>query len=83
MSASWDHSVRLWDVETATATETFNHNKAIHCVGAAAGGQGLVAFGGAERALRVCGSDCGWCDSQKPSRCACLLFFVFSCHETI
>ncbi|PRW33193.1 ribosome biogenesis WDR12-like protein [Chlorella sorokiniana] len=53
VSASWDHSVRLWDVEAATATDTFNHNKAVHCVGAAPGGAGLVAFGGAERALRV------------------------------
>lgn len=40
-------------------TETLNHNKAVYCVAAAhsgsssGGGAGLVAFGGAERALRV------------------------------
>jgi ribosome biogenesis protein YTM1 len=37
-------------------TETLNHNKAVYCVAAAAAGsrgRGLVAFGGAERALRV------------------------------
>lgn len=62
VSASWDHSVRLWDVEAGAASETFNHNKAVHCVGAAPGGQGLVAFGGAERALRVraLGAGAGW-----------------------
>ena len=52
-SASWDHSVRLWDVETAAASDTHHHNKAVHCVAAAPGGAGLVAFGGAEKALRV------------------------------
>ncbi|EFN51158.1 hypothetical protein CHLNCDRAFT_141384 [Chlorella variabilis] len=52
-SASWEHSVRLWDVETAAASDTHHHNKAVHCVAAAPGGAGLVAFGGAEKALRV------------------------------
>ena len=53
-SASWDHSVRLWDVETGTNTDTLNHNKAVHAVAAAPSGSGgLVAFGGAERAVRL------------------------------
>ncbi len=45
--------MRLWDVGAAACTDTFNHNKAVYCVAAAPGGDGLVAFGGAEKALRV------------------------------
>lgn len=52
-SCSWDHSVRLWDVGAAANSHTFNHNKAVYCVAAAPGGEGLVAFGGAEKTLRV------------------------------
>lgn len=54
VSGSWDHSVRVWDVEARANTETLNHNKAVYCVAAApGGGPGLVAFGGAEKAVRV------------------------------
>jgi ribosome biogenesis protein YTM1 len=53
VSASWDHSVRLWDVASGTERDVLHHNKAVYCVAAAPGGAGLVAFGGAERALRL------------------------------
>ena len=54
MSGSWDHSVRVWDVETGINTQTLNHNKAVYALAAAPGSSGApVAFGGAERALRV------------------------------
>ena len=52
-SASWDHSVRLWDAELAACRDMLHHNKAVYAVAAAPGGAGLVAFGGAEKALRV------------------------------
>lgn len=52
VTASWDHSVRLWDVEAGANTDSLHHNKAIYCVAAAASSS-LLAFGGAERALRV------------------------------
>jgi hypothetical protein len=55
-SCSWDHSVRMWDAVTGANLDTLNHNKALYCVAAApraSGGSGLVAFGGAGRALGV------------------------------
>jgi hypothetical protein len=45
--------VRLWDAELAACRDTLHHNKAVYAVAAAPGGAGLVAFGGAEKALRV------------------------------
>jgi len=45
--------VRLWDVATGTNHQTLNHNKAVHAVGMAPGGDGVVAFGGAEGALHI------------------------------
>lgn len=43
----------MWDVATGTNVQTLNHNKAVHAVGMAAGGDGVVAFGGAEGTLRI------------------------------
>ena len=45
--------MRLWDAELAACRDTLHHNKAVYAVAAAPGGAGLVAFGGAEKALRV------------------------------
>ena len=46
--------VRWWDVETGANTETHVGSKAVYCVAAAPGGSSsLVAYGGAERALRL------------------------------
>jgi WD40 repeat protein len=48
--------VRRWDVESGAATDTLNASKAVYCVAAPprdASGAGLVAFGGAERVLRL------------------------------
>lgn len=54
MSGSWDHSLRTWDAGTQTNTETLNHNKAVYCLAVPPSqGAGVVAFGGAERAVRV------------------------------
>jgi ribosome biogenesis protein YTM1 len=54
ISGSWDASVRRWDPEVGAAADALHHDKAVHAVAAAPGGDGrLVAFGGAERALRL------------------------------
>ncbi|KAK9808947.1 hypothetical protein WJX72_006809 [[Myrmecia] bisecta] len=53
ISASWDHSVRRWDAETSSQTQTLNTNKAIYAVAASPDNDSVVAFGGAERNLRL------------------------------
>lgn len=46
--------VRLWDVATGVNDATLNHNRALHCVATPpGGGNGVVAFGGAESGLRM------------------------------
>lgn len=62
VSGGWDHSVRLWDVGASRAVATYNGSKAVYAVAAAPGsssgggggaGGHVIAFGGAEGALRV------------------------------
>ena len=47
--------VRRWDVDAGANTDTLNASKAVYCVAAPpeGAGAGLVAFGGAERVLRL------------------------------
>ena len=47
--------VRRWDVDAGANTDTLNASKAVYCVAAPpeGAGVGLVAFGGAERVLRL------------------------------
>jgi WD40 repeat protein len=46
--------VRRWDVETGIAIDTLNSGNAVYAVATAAqDSTGVVAFGGAERALRL------------------------------
>lgn len=61
-SGGWDHSVRRYDVETRTNTDTYNGSKAVYAVAAPAaagdGGSGggssdVVAFAGSDRVLRI------------------------------
>jgi ribosome biogenesis protein YTM1 len=53
-SGGWDHSVRRYDVETRTNTDTYNGSKAVYAVAAPAdGSSSVVAFGGSDRVLRV------------------------------
>ena len=58
VSSSWDHTVKLWDVEMETALDTFTHNKVIYCLDTpnapnANTNANLIAFGGAEKGLRL------------------------------
>jgi ribosome biogenesis protein YTM1 len=54
-SGGWDHSVRRYDVESRTNTDTYNGSKAVYAVAAPADGSSssLVAFGGSDKVLRV------------------------------
>lgn len=56
-SGGWDHSVRRYDVETRTNTDTYNGSKAIYAVAAADAAAGsssdVVALAGADKVLRV------------------------------
>lgn len=59
VSGGWDHSVRRFDVESRTNTDTYNGSKAVYAVAAPADGGGsgssssVVALGGSDRVLRV------------------------------
>ena len=54
VSCSWDHSIRLWDVEMETVVDTFSHNKVVTCVDTPPNGRiDIIAFGGAEKTVRV------------------------------
>lgn len=52
-SGGWDHSVRRWDAETGSNTDTYNGSKAVFAVAAPAGTSGVVAFAGSDRVLRI------------------------------
>lgn len=53
-SGGWDHSVRRYDVESRTNTDTYNGSKAVYAVAAPAdGSSSVVAFGGSDKVLRV------------------------------
>ncbi|KAG0553421.1 hypothetical protein KC19_12G010200 [Ceratodon purpureus] len=52
-SASWDHSLRSWDVETAVNTQTLTSSKALHCLSVGGEGNALLAAGGADHLLRI------------------------------
>lgn len=52
-SASWDHSVRSWDVETGFNSLTVGCGKALHCLSIGGEGSALIAAGGADSVLRI------------------------------
>lgn len=54
-SGGWDHSVRRYDVETRTNTDTYNGSKAVYAVATTGSGSSsdIVAFGGSDKALRI------------------------------
>ena len=55
VSCSWDHSVKVWDVEMETVLDSFTHNKVIYCVDTpnTDAHANVIAFGGAEKGIRL------------------------------
>jgi ribosome biogenesis protein YTM1 len=54
VSCSWDHSLRRFDVGSGTNTDTYSGSKALLTLALAPGSGGrLVAFGGADTAVRL------------------------------
>ena len=55
VSCSWDHSVKVWDVEMETVLDSFTHNKVIYCVDTPNTNThaNVIAFGGAEKGIRL------------------------------
>ncbi|XP_078430207.1 transducin/WD40 repeat-like superfamily protein [Wolffia australiana] len=52
-SASWDHSVRRWDISTGGNTWNMVCGKALNCVDVGGEGSALVAAGGSDPVLRI------------------------------
>jgi len=55
VSCSWDHSIKVWDVEMETVLDSFTHNKVIYCVDTpnTSTHANVIAFGGAEKGIRL------------------------------
>ncbi|PPS07078.1 hypothetical protein GOBAR_AA13581 [Gossypium barbadense] len=52
-SASWDHSVRKWDVETGKYLSDIFCGKALNCIDIGGEGLALTAAGGSDLVLRI------------------------------
>ncbi|XP_062151053.1 ribosome biogenesis protein WDR12 homolog [Alnus glutinosa] len=72
-SASWDHSVRRWDVETGKDLSDIFCGKVLSCVDVGGEGATLIAAGGSDPILRI------W-DPRKPGTSAPV--FQFSSHTS-
>lgn len=72
-SASWDHSVRKWDVETGKDLSDIFCGKALNCIDIGGEGLALIAAGGSDPVLRI------W-DPRKPGTSAPT--FQFSSHSS-
>ncbi|XP_050227697.1 ribosome biogenesis protein WDR12 homolog [Mercurialis annua] len=72
-SASWDHSVRRWDVETGKDTSNIFCGKALNCVHVGGEGSALIAAGGSDPILRI------W-DPRIPGTTAPI--YQFSSHKS-
>ncbi|TVU19850.1 hypothetical protein EJB05_36025 [Eragrostis curvula] len=72
-SASWDHSIRQWDVQTVKETWNMVCGKALNCLDCGGEGSSLIAAGGSDPVLRV------W-DPRKPGTLAPV--FQFSSHSS-
>ncbi|XP_020257628.1 ribosome biogenesis protein WDR12 homolog isoform X1 [Asparagus officinalis] len=70
-SASWDHSIRSWDVETGKSPWNMVSGKVLNCLDV--GGRELIAAGGSDPILRI------W-DPRKPGTLAPI--FQFSSHTS-
>ncbi|XP_078155110.1 transducin/WD40 repeat-like superfamily protein [Carex rostrata] len=72
-SASWDHSIRQWDVPSGKETWTMVCGKALNCLDIGGESSSLVAAGGSDPVLRI------W-DPRKPGSLAPI--FQFSSHAS-
>lgn len=72
-SASWDHSIRRWDVETGKNTFSMSCGKVIGCLDIGGESSALVAAGGSDPVLRI------W-DPRKPGITSPV--FQFSSHNS-
>ncbi|XP_037493015.1 ribosome biogenesis protein WDR12 homolog [Jatropha curcas] len=72
-SASWDHSIRRWDVETGKDSSKIFCGKALNCVHIGGEGSALIAAGGSDAILRI------W-DPRKPGSSAPI--YQFSSHTS-
>ncbi|KAJ6843675.1 ribosome biogenesis protein WDR12-like protein isoform X2 [Iris pallida] len=72
-SASWDHSIRRWDVETGKGPWTMVCDKVLNCLDVGGEGSALIAAGGSDPILRI------W-DPRKPGTLAPI--FQFSSHTS-
>ncbi|XP_059670444.1 ribosome biogenesis protein WDR12 homolog isoform X2 [Cornus florida] len=72
-SASWDHSIRRWDVETGKDSLNMFCGKVINCLDVGGESSALIAAGGSDPVLRI------W-DPRKPGTSAPI--FQFSSHTS-
>ncbi|XP_048328775.2 ribosome biogenesis protein WDR12 homolog [Ziziphus jujuba] len=72
-SASWDHSIRKWDVETGKDTLNIFSGKVLNCLDIGGESSSLIAAGGSDPIVRI------W-DPRKPGTSAPV--FQFSSHAS-
>ncbi|KAK4409824.1 Ribosome biogenesis protein WDR12 [Sesamum angolense] len=72
-SASWDHSIRRWDVETGKDSLSIFCGKVINCLDIGGESSALIAAGGSDPVLRI------W-DPRKPGTLSPI--FQFSSHNS-
>ncbi|KAI3462886.1 hypothetical protein Pfo_019549 [Paulownia fortunei] len=72
-SASWDHSIRRWDVETGKDSLSMFCGKVINCLDIGGESSALIAAGGSDPVLRI------W-DPRKPGTLSPI--FQFSSHNS-
>ncbi|KAM3700389.1 hypothetical protein ACB098_05G092100 [Castanea mollissima] len=72
-SASWDHSIRLWDAETGKNSSDIFCTKVLNCLDVGGESSALIAAGGSDPILRI------W-DPRKPGTSAPV--FQFSSHTS-
>lgn len=72
-SASWDHSIRKWDVETGKNLTDIFCGKALNCLDIGGEASALIAAGGSDPVLRI------W-DPRKPGTSAPV--FQFASHTS-
>lgn len=70
-SASWDHSIRIWDAETGNATWSVFCGKVLNCIDVGGESSALISAGGSDGTLRI------W-DPRRPGTLAPV--YQFSSH---